>query len=327
MKRAFESLLETFSLKSISPSHTVAACDALCAFFDTGLASRREETRRLILSSVMWSAVFEACLDRFEYSKPKPMRQVLLSLVKLLTNQAQEERLKCLQYIGDAVIGSVIVGEPRSRLKASLVALEVFIRKKAISPLDTILFTREWLVNHHRKWRHALDEKYKSIGMDVVQLTDEGHLDSKTAATVLIQGLLIQSRNADFSSISGSVIALLLQGIQADPVVQHRLNGEKQDPSSVWTIPVKHIMLKNLDFLDQLSNHVLKPIFTVDPNGFRLFIDQLHLKSLITGEMADTPPELILLFSALQVGKKIGLVDEDRKLLVIARSQYFGEIR
>ena len=298
----------------------MVACNSLSAFLDAGFVSKREKTRRLVLSSETWLAVFEVHLKCFEYSKPKPIRQVLLSLARLLSSQVQEnERRVFLMRICDAVIPSIIVGEPRSRLKASLVALEVLIRKKAISPLHLISMARVCLLNHHYKWRHVLGEDYS---INFSQFTSEGQLDDATAAAVLVQGLLIQSRNTDIASLAGSLIALLLERIQADAVAQQHLTMNNQCLSSIWTIPARRVMLQNLDFLDQLSNHILQPLFTVDRNGFESLIDKLPVKSLIIGDMADVPSEeFILLFSVLQTGKKTGLVDEDRKLYVTV---YFG---
>lgn len=329
MSRVFKSLLETFSLEAISQPHIAAVCNALSAFLDAGSVSENEKTKRLVLSSDTWLSIFEIYLDRFEYAKPKPMRQVLLSLAKLLTtSQTQEshESRVFLERIGNAAIPSIVVGEPRSRLRASLVALEILIRRKAISPLQIIPMVRGWLLNHHRRWRHVLEEDYKTLGLTFSQFNDESfsegaveaQLDHVMVARVLVQGLLTQSSNADVASLAGSIITLFLQRIRENTVAQRLLTTKEQSLSSIWTIPAKRIMLQNLDSLDQLSNYILQPLFTVDPDGFHSFISQLPLQSLITGDMADAPSEeFILLFAALQTGKKVGLVDEDRKLLIM----------
>ena len=180
-----------------------------------------------------------------------------------------------------------------------------------------------------------MEEDYKALGINFSRLVDESfndgavdaQLDNVMVARVLVHGLLTQSSSADVASLAGSIITLFLQRIREDPVAQRFLTTKEQSISSVWTIPAKRIMLQNLESIDQLSNYILQPLFTVDPDGFHLFISQLPLKSLITGDMSDAPSEeFILLFAALQTGKKVGLVDEDRKLLVFTRTLPFRRL-
>lgn len=322
----FRSLLKTFSTESISQAHLAAACNALSAFLDAGLASKMERTRQLVLSSETWLAVYEVYLSRFEYAKPRPMKQVLLALMKLLVKQQQQAESRLIQSkVGDATIPSVILGEPRSRLRASLVSWEVFIRKNAISPFDLISLVRDWLLANHERWLPVFDEDCKTLGIDTThfinQASNNSDLDAGSddaAAKLLVQGLLTLAKNVDVASLAGSVIAVFFQKIKAGSTSGHPL-AKVQNFSSIWVAPVKRIMLQNLDILESLSNYILHPLFTADSSGFHCFISQLPLKGLLTGDMADAPlEEFILLFAALQMGKKIGLVHEDRKSLILA---------
>lgn len=277
--------------------------------------SKREETRQLALHHETWLSVFEVFLDRFEDSKPKPMKQVLTSLVKVLAKQRQEDSSGVIvPKIVDETIPSIVLGEPRSRRKPSLVSLEVFIRKNAILPGELISMVEGWLLKNNERWVPVLQDDCVALTIDVSKFKNRGLSDSEskaTAAKILILGLLSQAKNADFASSAGSTIAVFFQKLKA---VSDKSDEEARSLVSTWVTPVKQVMLQNLDGLEFMSNQILYPLFSIDTRGFHCFIDNLPYKTLLAGDMSDaSPEEFMLLFTALQGAKKIGLVHEDSK--------------
>jgi hypothetical protein len=85
-------------------------------------------------------------------------------------------------------------------------------------------------------------------------------------------------------------------------------NAAEESPqhlSSIWVTPVRQLVLHNMNTLETQCNQILEPLFAVDPSGFRTFVE---------GDMSEAPlDEYMLLFAALQVGKKVNLVHDDRK--------------
>lgn len=321
VNRVWQCLLKTFSTASISHDHTTTSCNTLSAFLDAALASKHEETRQLAYSHGTWLAVFEVFLDRFEDSKPKPMKQVLTSLVKVLSKQrSQDGSEQILSKIVDETVPSIILGEPRSRRKPSFVSLEIFIRKNAISPAELICRVRDWLLRNHEPWMLVLHEDCKALSIDITRFISQDLDDfwsKATAARIFILGFLSQAKNADFASSAGATLAALFQKLKAAPDTRYFSQEETQELMSSWVTPVKHVMLQNLDGLEFMSNQILYPLSSIDSNGFRYFMDNLPYKSLVAGDMTDgSSEEFMLLFTALQGAKKIGLVHEDSEFTI-----------
>jgi hypothetical protein len=315
VSRVWQSLLKTFSTASIPSSHMTASCNAVRAFLDAAAVTKYEGTRQLVQSPDTWLSAFEMFITRFEDAKPKSMKQVLTSLVKLLAKSRQEPSSRSIQAgLVDAILPSIILGEPRARLKAFLVSLEIITRKNAILPNELISMLQVWLSKNSEKWVALLQEDCKALSMDVLLLSNEVSCNSKRiesrglAVQILLLGLLNQAKNPELASSAGDTIAAFFQKLKSDP-------GLAQDDRallSVWIPPVRYMVLQNLDNLEPMSNYVLQPLFHNDPTGFHSFLDSLPLKNVFAGDMADAAlPELTVLFASLQVAKKTGLVDED----------------
>ncbi|GAD96200.1 HEAT repeat protein [Paecilomyces variotii No. 5] len=312
----WQCLLQTFADASTSASHTTTTCNAVSGFLDAALVSKNHETRQIALSRETWLAVFEVYVDRFEDAKPKPMKQVLNSLLKILgkySNTSEVEAL--LLQAGEMILPSIIIGEPRSRLKVSLLSLEIFIRKNAISPSQLMSMVSKWLANHGDRWRPVFDQHHgawlSGSSMDGVQDEDNGHIN---VARIFTLALLIRATSAEVASASGAVLAALFQKIKAALPSTQNIYLDPTNSLPLWVAPAKQIMLRNMDSLDIMSNHMLSPLFTVDSAGFRSFIYQLPIQILLSGDMTEAPlDQFSLLFSALQIGKKVGLVHEDGK--------------
>lgn len=322
VERLWQCLFKTFSTPSISHDHTTTSCNTLSAFLDAAIVSQHEKTRQLVLDHETWLAVFGVFLDRFEDTKPKPMKQILASLVKVLAKQRQQDGSgPIVPRIVEETVPSIVLGEPRSRRKPSFVSWEVFIRKNAILPSELVALVESWLLRNHKRWVPVLQDDCVALEIDVPGFVGRslGDVESKaTAAKILILGLLSQAKNADFASSAGATIAAFYQKVKA--AADKDKQGADQVTSglaSTWVTPVKHVMLQNLDGLEFMSNQILYPLFSIDSRGFHCFIDNLPYKTLLAGDISDTSSEeFMLLFTALQGAKKIGLVHEDSKFQI-----------
>ncbi|KAL5361084.1 putative death-receptor fusion protein-domain-containing protein [Aspergillus floccosus] len=259
-------------------------------------------------------------MARFRDSKPKPMKQVLESLIAILLKSSEQSTKDAIvTKIASETVPSIILGEPRSRIKASLTTLETLIRKNAILPMDLISMVRRWLLEEPSRWITLLEPDCKALSININQFLQQAANDSiadqasqKVAAEILVLRLLSQTKSLELAAAAGDVMSIFLQKMKAQYTSNSDIPESTQDLVSVWVAPVRHMVLQDIRNLDSMSNHVLQPLFTVDFKGFRRFVDSLHLNSLLTGDMSSAPThEFILLFAALQMAKKIGLVHED----------------
>ncbi|KAK1140581.1 hypothetical protein N8T08_010218 [Aspergillus melleus] len=315
----WQSLLKTFATASISHAHTSVACNTLSAFLDAARISKCEGTRRLVLSRETWLSVFEVFLIRFKDGKPKPMKQLLESLVTLLSkNLAEDDRQFIKSRVINATVPSIVLNERRSQLKACLVTLEILVRKNAISPIELITMVQNWLQENAGRWVPLFQEDCKALSIDVSQFSERTPNDGsdslgsqRTAAEVFVLALMAQAKSFELAAGPGDTMTAFFLKVKSLPQTSYS-REYVQSLLSVWVAPVRHVILQNMHLLEPMSSYFLHPLFSIDPAGFRGFLNQLPLENLLTGDMHDAPvDDLSLLFASLQMAKKIGLVHED----------------
>ncbi|KAL4974767.1 putative death-receptor fusion protein-domain-containing protein [Aspergillus desertorum] len=317
--KVFSSLLQTFCSASISHGHTTAACNALSSFLDTAFVSERPETRQLARSRETLASVFEGFLSRFKDVKPKPMKLVLESLAVILAKTHNEPGCVAIQReFVDAVLPSILYGEPRSRVKASIIALETLLHKKAILPTELITLVESWLLRNPDRWPTVLQEECRVTSIDIPLFLQKSleqaapDAQSREAAVqILLLGLLNRAKAFDLAASCGEVMTTFFRRLELS--VDSPLSiEEKESLAFLWVKPIKYFLLQNLETLEKLSNYILLRLFGLSASGFRYFLGTLPLESLLAGDMSNSSStELTLLFASLQLGKKIGLVHED----------------
>lgn len=265
-------------------------------------------------SDETWLAVFDVFMTRYKDAKPKPMKQVMESLVLLLAKtRKQFDRSSLQKKIVELTIPSMMLGEPRARLKASFASLEMVVRKNAIAPSELISLLDQWLHANHESWIPMYRADCEALSIDVspynhnASATGASAQDtSRTTVEIFALGLSARATKPELAASSGDLLAAFLQKVKATPELGSLL--------SVWVAPVRHVTLRTLDDLEYMSNYILQPCFEVDAIGFRSFIERFPLQNLLAGDMSEAPiAEFMVLFASLQVAKKIGLVHEDRK--------------
>lgn len=318
VSRVWQSLYKTYSTPTLSILHTTAACNAVGSFLDAGTTSTNDVTRQLVAAPATWLATFDVYLTRFEDAKPKPMKQVLLSLVKILKKH-QANAHAILSNIADMVIPCIVLGGTRSQLKASLVSLETFVRKSAIKSTPLFQMIDDWLVNNHKKWTPLRQKDCETLSIDVPRFINgdsNAGKDSKwrqeVAAQIFALGAMSRTKNSDFASPTGSMLAAIFHDVEASTGP----NDEARSLSSAWATPIRHYALLNMGALETITSQILYPLFNAGFKGFHRFVNTLPLQNLLAGEMGNASiEELMILFSSLQIAKRIGLVREDCELL------------
>lgn len=261
VNRVWQSLLKTFSTASTSNTHTVASCNALSAFLDTALTSKYEGTRKLAFANETWTAVFDIYMARYKDSNPKGMRQILECLVNLFNKNPQGTDKDVIRSnITETTIPSIILGEPRSRLKASFVSLETLLRKSAISPIEFISMVERWLLENRERWISLLQEDCKALSIDITRLLGSApSSESKQiVAEILLFRLLTQAKTAELAASSGDLMAAFFLKVKSSGMSDPSTQEISQNLSSIWVAPVRHLALQKLGNLELMSNYTLQ---------------------------------------------------------------------
>ncbi|KAI5292421.1 hypothetical protein KEM55_007810, partial [Ascosphaera atra] len=315
LESIWSSLFKTFSSPSLIPSHRTAICNAISTFMESSVGAEDEEICNRVLSKEHCMLLFEAYLDMYEHSKPKPMRQVLNTLGHVLGEHASESiATELLAAIPPLLVSNIILSEPKSRLKASLLCLEWFIRKGHYAARDVLLYVREWLSKkeNYKSWGPLLSRHFANLNIPLShyrpEATPKEGVEYHTAQ-ILTTAVLLGGLEQDILPSAGSFISVLCHELRhtrngktdgTDDLYPYEFSG-----SPFWSSPLRYIALQNLDNIKNLSNHVFFPIFKSKRSGFQRFIDTLPLEVVQDGKPADNQDELILLFHVLEAAKEL----------------------
>lgn len=220
----------------------------------------------------------------------------------------------------DAVLPTIIIGEPRSRIKASINALEALLRKNAISAIELITRIDSWLLRNPGHWPSVLREECRTSAIDISRFLERSPENAvsdiqsgETAVQILILGFLNRSKSFDLAASSGELMTMFFRKLE-QTIDSGPLGEGKERLALTWVKPIKYFLLQNFEMLEKLSNYILLRLFGLGTNSFRCFLETLPLNNLLSGDMGSCSlNELTLLFECLQIGKKIGLVHDDRK--------------
>lgn len=249
------------------------------------------------------------------------MKQVLESLATIIAKSTNEPGCDAIKRaLVDAVLPAIILGEPRSRIKASINALEALLRKNAISSIELITLIDSWLLRNPEHWPSVLREECRISAIDISRFLERSSekevsdiQSGETAVQILILGFLNRSRAFDLAASSGEVMAMFFRKLE-QKLDSAPLGEGKERLALTWVKPIKYFLLQNLGILEKLSNYILLRLFGLGANGFRCFLETLPLNNLLSGDMSSCSlNELTLLFECLQIGKKAGLVHDDRE--------------
>jgi hypothetical protein len=247
------------------------------------------------------------------------MKQVLESLAVILakSREAPENDAARRAFV-NAVLPSIILGEPRTRLKASIIALETLLRKNAIHAVELTSLVGDWLLQNSDRWSIVLQEECRVSSIDIPKYLQRYSKttasDVHTSVEIFLLGLLNRTKAFELAASVGEVMTIFFRKLQQPAPSAPPPTENEKSLTLVWVRPVKHFLLQHLEILDKLTHSILQRLFEVSTDGFHHFIDTLPLNSLLSGDMSSSSSaELTLLFASLQLAKKIGLVHEDRK--------------
>ncbi|KAI5307098.1 hypothetical protein KEM56_004572 [Ascosphaera pollenicola] len=310
-------LLHTFSSSSLVPSHRTAICNAISAFFDSSLRSKNPELHAFALSRQRWESAYDVLLDRYEDSKPKPMRQVLGSLILVINKHPDRNVAKeILLNVIPTLTSTIILCEPRSRVKASIISIEWFLRKDALSALDLLGYVRLWLTErrNYSRWTQCLSKHCKTLRIPLSHYKEDATpiegAEFHTAQLFIIS-VVLEAITLQILPSAGSLVSLLCQKLRAlssgDNLYPHTFHDEP-----FWLRPLRTIALHNFDYIEDLSHHVFFPLFKDEPSGFQRLLLTLPLSAIQTGHHTGADAkELMLLFFILDAAKELGVVHED----------------
>ncbi len=307
-------ILRTASAIGVSSTHRAAACNALCGFLEQGLASTAPDIRSLIVSNDVWQEVFKIYLDRSEDAKPKSMRQVLVTLTAILSKWPDPAQALVVRDSAVETLLSIILGtDSRSKVKPALQGLEHFISKGIVSIQDLVISLQGLGTNLGQLLSGDVIPEPAEVGPATVvefkRLSAPALVASSEASIeVFVTTLLEWVSHSDVAPAASRLISTFFKFLrtQSSKDVRYYHSVTKLP---LWVSPLKRSVEQKPEGREVLKRHVLPAFFILNSHDMLEFVRSLPLEHLLSGAFPqDNCPEVLLLFSSLQVAQGLGLV-------------------
>lgn len=315
LKSLLQVVISTAKCARLSATHRASACNALCGLLEVGIASSSLELRTLCLSASTWNQIFDVFIERPENAKSKPMRQVLVTLVKILSRNRDVNTVRSTMDAAIKKLLAVILEhECLSFVKPAMQALEHFISKQVIDIPDFL--TR---VNQIRP--SADDSRYTfRVAASTYHSGDDQGLHATPLPPYVIQSVGLNSPqlshwtsathhfiwrvlecvrfSTDLAPAAGRLLSSFLVSLQRT-IFEENQCGKELD---VWVRPVYGFMKRHPDLIEVFVHQILPVLLRLDNSTGTEFLKILPLHELergFTGHLDMVDIQLFLMTSTI----------------------------
>ncbi|KAL9122123.1 MAG: hypothetical protein Q9187_001317 [Circinaria calcarea] len=280
-------ILQTAEEPKLSSTHRTASCNALYGFLEQGAASQDPKLRAACFSPEVWNRTLSVYLEKSGDAKPKPMRQVLLTLVKSLYHMPEHARIK--KNAISKCLSLIYLNNESSSVKAAMHLLEMFLSKKIITfPIlldlvprrDELLDVRPYLLGSAELWTHGNSSSPKVLPQNRVDgfvykiLQWLHYADAAPAAGRLLYYSFKSLKEADDRDKSANVVEAGLP---------------------LWAAPIQRVLNDHPNLMEAIQHHVLPDLLRLDYSDTSNFIRNLPFGALQSGRTGHLTEKDILL--------------------------------
>lgn len=302
----FRRVVHTAGSARISIAHGTAAWNCVHGFLDQGIASSNPQIRDFFFALNTWIEVFDLFLARGSNNKFKPMKQVIITLAEVLSQNPDEKIRKSLK--GHLVTTTVlIIHQPggSSSIKLIFQFLEHVIHKGIIGASDVVL-------------QHAGESSLREEGS---KLDETAAFSQRSNSTELIHGLNVPqveslisnildwARYPDTATAAGVLLVVLCKSLQKHSSLKSRTQYSPPGPP-LWANPIKRALRKEPSMLEIFGLYVLPGLLRLDASYAKFLLDTLPLKELQQGKAEDFPVvDVKISLLVLRECVKLNLID------------------
>lgn len=304
----------------ISGSYRAAACNVICAFLEGGVYSQHPALRSIFNSRCLWFDVLRIYLDRFDIAKGKSMRQLLATLLSMLSrspNPSMTEDFKA--YMLTALVDILFGTEAYPILKSAFYALDYLLNGDSIS-IATLLRTvqshfstfsksegdnQAWHPSLALSRRLQVCERGKAIPQ--IETTNGSMTSLEYASELLTHSLLDWVLHVEIASAAGHLLVTIMSKLrnQESAELSYR---DARSGTPYWVTCLRRSASKHLEAIETYRYHIFPRLFLLDPKDNLKFLECLNLAQFLEGSFITlSESDTLLLFTALRVLKELGL--------------------
>ena len=287
----YSKLLFTADSPILSQRHGAAAINALCGYLEQGCVSSIPNVRTLCFDFDTWQSVFELFIRRSESNKPKPMRQLLLTLMNIRAmNPDESVRAAAKQLASKRTIDLIIREAECSWGKPAFQILEYFLSKAILKASEIVDLVAVYSGSRIPQRIPASSHSKSNIGE-----SQACNATKALAAQEFISRILSWIRYPDTASAAGRLISIFVKSLQAH---SKELAIDVGSELSICMDPIKKALKEQPDLLNAIRKHVLPDLFQLQSKDTLAFIQSMPLQDLSQGNtsrLSDADIEMYLL--------------------------------
>jgi hypothetical protein len=246
-------------------------------------------------------SLFKFYVERDEKNQHRSMRQVLELLISLIVlNPDNKASSDVKMAILEQVLSIITHQAAQPLVKPAFKVLECFLNKDAISVKE--------LSEIYGGSKFAENRTYIQCNFQKVRDPDLWHL--------FVYAVFEWMSLPDTSPAAGKLLVTLFQKLRAVSA-DNKISGN-ETYTILWQNWIRNGLIRHPDSLENIKNYLFPPLFKLDKVGSLNFLQDLkreqHFEDL---ESKESDAQAFLFLSAMEVGKKSGLVDEPSKSEVL----------
>jgi hypothetical protein len=289
-------------LPNLENSHRAAASNALCAIIEHCAASETDYVREAILDDSIWTRLFNIYLQRSGDAKGKSMRQMLLLLTSVITQDQSPRAVELRRQATASFLDIICEREDRIKVKPALQGLAHFLLRDVVSIAQVVEQFSDLLKRSNGASPKSVTPQtvFKAFLAWIV------HHDTSLSAGHLIKNFLIQARRLPDYGEESSIHTI----------------------TPLWIEPVVETLHDWPDRIQEFRTHVFPHCFQPNISEYTRFLaylrfevhvphkgtlpDQFHNLSK-RQTLLEGPEEFSILLAAIATGKELTIVKDNGK--------------
>lgn len=285
LKSAFRRVLHTAGSAKLSVSHGTAAWNCVHGFFDQGIASSVPQIRDFFLAPGIWIELFDMFLATGSNYKLKPMKQVIVTLAKLVSQISDEAtRSSLASHVIATAISMIYQSDGSFSMKLLFHVLDHFTRKGIISAPHLVLqYASQSLAQAEESSFLARAEiSLRDNPVELVKILEVSQIEA------LLSDILDWARYPDVSSITGVLLVTLCNALRN--CSSFKVDTDCSAPRlPLWVSPVMSCLQKEPCLLEIFGLYILPGLLRLDDSDTISFLDTLPLEELQQGKALVLP--------------------------------------
>ena len=269
--------------------------NALSGFLDRAAISSISDLADLCFDLKVWGDILDVFLRRSENNKPKPMRQLLLSLARLLQKNPREEaRHAQTEYATRRSLAMITDRNESTSVKPALQLLDCFLTKKLISGSDILRVLAA--MNVQANPNSLGNQRSEPVNLSISSWLSLGQ--------ELISDIFAWVCYSDVAAASGKLVATFTKSLS------NLHEGYQMNPVGglpLWITPLHQLLRDQSQMLETIGSYVLPELLSINCSDTREFLRTLSFESIqdgTTGDMTESDIMLCLLTADIAANLK-----------------------